>query len=158
MPTDSPAIAAPQKESLLIMKRVRSLLATGLPRRSSPRAVALIAVALLAGCGGVRPRAAPLDENLARTSLKTALDAWKKGDSPAALKDGSPSIVAQDPDWVGGARLLAYEIGGDGERIAENLFVPVKLTVKTKKGKQAQSQVKYVIGTSPQIMVFRSLR
>ena len=129
----------------------------GTPRRSSLRMVAFVAIAFLAGCG-VRQRAAPLDEELARSSLKAALDGWKKGDSPATLKNGSPSIIAQDPDWVTGARLVAYEYAGDSRRVAENLFVPVKLTLKAKNGKQTSQSVTYVIGTSPHVMVFRLLR
>ena len=56
------------------------------------------------------------------------------------------------------ARLVAYTLDGDDKRVAENLFVPVKLTLKLKNGKQATKNVTYVIGTSPQVMVFRSLR
>lgn len=104
----------------------------------------------------MRPRASSLDEDLARTSLRTALEAWKKGEAPGSLKTGLPSIVAQDPDWAAGVRLVAYELAGEEQRVAENLFVPVKLTLRMKKGRQAQSQVKYVIGTSPHTMVFRS--
>ncbi len=89
--------------------------------------------------------------------LKTSLEAWKKGDPPDTLKNGSPSIIAQDPDWVTGARLVAYTLDADDKRGAENLFVPVKLTLKLKNGKQATTNVTYVIGTSPQVMVFRSL-
>ena len=105
----------------------------------------------------MRQRAAPLDVELAREVLKTSLEAWKKGDSADTLKNGSPSIIAQDPDWVTGARLIAYTLDGDDKRVAENLFVPVKLTLKLKNGKQATKNVTYVIGTSPQVMVFRSL-
>jgi hypothetical protein len=118
--------------------------------------VDLIATACVAGCG-VRERAAPLDVELAREALKTSLEAWKKGDSPDTLKNGSPSIIAQDPDWVTGARLVAYTFDGDDNRVAENLFIPVELTLKLKTGKQAAKNVTYVIGTSPQVMVFRSL-
>jgi hypothetical protein len=99
-----------------------------------------------------------LDEDLARISLRTTLETWKKGDSPTTLKNGSPSIVAQDPDWVAGARLVTYEFAGEDRRVAENLFVPVMLTLETKNGRKTRSQVEYVIGTSPHIMVFRSLR
>jgi hypothetical protein len=119
--------------------------------------VALIATASLAGCGE-RERADPLDVELAREALKTSLECWKKGDSADTLKSGSPSIIAHDPDWVAGARLVAYTLGGDDTRVAENLFVPIKLTLKLKNGKQATKNVTYVIGTSPQVMVFRSLR
>ena len=115
----------------------------------------LIFTACLAGCG-VRQRAAPLDVELARDVLKTSLKTWKKGDSPDTLKNGLPSIIAQDPDWVTGARLVAYTLDGDDKRVAENLFVPAKLTLKLKNGKQVTKSVGYVIGTSPQVMVFRS--
>src|SRR5262249_37167722 len=127
----SAAATVREKEAKFIMKCVRSLMAARLARRSSRQTVALIAVACLTGCG-VRPRASPLDEDLARTSLRTALEAWKKGDSPATLKNGSPSIVAQDPDWVAGTRLVAYELASEDRRVAENLFVPVELTLETK--------------------------
>jgi hypothetical protein len=116
--------------------------------------VIFVAVSLT-GCG-VRPRAAPLDEELANASLKATLESWKKGEPPATLKNGSPSIIAQDPDWVAGARLLAHEFAGESKRDGENLFVPVKLTLKAKNGKQSLKTVTYVIGTSPQVMVFRS--
>ena len=85
------------------------------------------------------------------------MEAWKKGDSPETLKNGSPSIIAQDPDWVAGARLVAYSVDGDDNRVADNLFVPVKLTLNLKNGKPATKNVTYVIGTSPHVMVFRSL-
>jgi hypothetical protein len=117
---------------------------------------ALLAVVCLAGCGA-RPQAAPLDEDLARASLKAALEAWKKGDSAETLKTGSPPIIAQDPDWVTGQRLLAYEFAGEGSRDADNLFVPVKLTLKAKNGRQSSKSVSYVIGTSPHVMVFRQV-
>jgi hypothetical protein len=118
--------------------------------------VALVATACLSGCG-VRQHSAPLDVELARDVLKTSLESWMKGDSADTLRDGSPSIIAQDPDWVTGARLVAYTLDGDDKRVAENLFVPARLTLKLKNGKQATKNVTYVIGTSPQVMVFRSL-
>jgi hypothetical protein len=139
------------------MRPVRRVDAAGAPKRPSRRFAFFLVVACLAGCG-VRQRAAPLDEELAGAALKAALEGWKKGDSPESLKHGVPSIIAQDPDWVTGTRLLAYEAAGDRKRVAENLFVPVKLTLRAKNGKQTSKSVTYVIGTSPHVMVFRSLR
>ena len=138
------------------MNRVRGQMELSARRQTLAWLVALIATACLAGCG-VRQRAAPLDVELAREALKTSLEAWKKGDSPDALKNRSPSIIAQDPDWVAGARLIAYTFNDDDKHVAENLFVPVELTLKLKNRKQATKNVTYVIGTSPQVMVFRSL-
>jgi hypothetical protein len=119
--------------------------------------VAALAVALLAGCG-VGPRAEPLNEELAGASLKAALEAWKRGDPPRSLENASPPVIAQDQDWLAGARLVDYEPAGDGRRTADNLFAPVKLRLKTRAGKAATKTVTYVIGTSPHVMVVRMPR
>lgn len=125
--------------------------------RAPLRLLAVFTVAFLAGCG-VRPKAEPLNEELARDSLKATLEAWKRGDSAESLQKASPPVVAQDPDWVARARLVDYEFTGDSRREGENLFAPVKLTLKLKSGKPASKTVTYVIGTSPHIMVFRKIR
>jgi hypothetical protein len=138
------------------MKSLEYLIEASAPRRPSRRVAVLIAVVFVVGCG-VSERAAPLDVGLAREALKTSLECWKKGDSAAALKSSSPSIVAQDPDWVAGTRLVAYELENDGKTETANLFIPVKLTLTMKNGKQTTKTVTYVIGTSPHLMVFRSL-
>ncbi len=112
---------------------------------------------ILAGCGGSQ-RAADVEPERARDALKTTLDGWKKGDAPDALKGGSPSIVAQDLDWLGGAKLVDYAVSGEGKPVAANLYVPVDLTLKLPNGKQVKKKVTYVVGTSPYLTVFRSLK
>lgn len=114
------------------------------------------AATLLAGCSGSKN--APVDADRARDALKTTLDGWKKGDSPAALKDGSPSITVQDLDWLAGARLVDYQVDGEGKAVEANLYVPVKLTLRTKDGKEVKKNVSYVVGTSPIVTVFRNFR
>jgi hypothetical protein len=113
--------------------------------------------AMLAGCSG-SGRAAPVDASRAREALTIALDGWKKGDSPSALKDGSPSITVQDLDWLGGARLLEYRVTGEGKAVEANLYVPVDLTLKTAQGRETKKSVSYVVGTSPIVTVFRDFR
>jgi hypothetical protein len=139
--------------------------ATGLFRlKESPRirggvhAIAFVAMAaILAGCSGSQ-RAAAVDPARAREALTTALDGWKKGDTPTSLKDGSPAITVQDLDWLAGAKLLAYEVTGDGKAVEANLYVPVKLTLKTPEGREIKKSVSYVVGTSPIVTVFRDFR
>jgi len=110
----------------------------------------------MSGCSGSRYDA--VDPGRARDALKVALDGWKKGDTPAALKEGSPPIVVQDLDWIGGAKLVDYQVDGDGKAREANLYVPVKLTLRSRQGKEIKKSVSYVVATSPRLMVFRNLR
>lgn len=112
------------------------------------------AAPLLSGCSGQR-RAAPVDPDRARETLRIALDAWKRGDTLEAVKSGSPSIVAQDFDWMNGSRLVAYEVTGDGKNDDANLRIPVRLTLRTAQGREIKKSVSYVVGTSPALTVFR---
>src|SRR5689334_17618700 len=84
----------------------------------------LLGLAPLPGCGG-SGTAAPVDPPRAREALKVAMESWKKGDRIDALRSGSPPIVAQDFDWMGGHRLLAYEVKGEGKDDDANLRIPV---------------------------------
>jgi hypothetical protein len=114
------------------------------------------ALVLMAGCGqDVVGRASRVDPPRAREALKTVLDGWKKGDTPAGLKSASPSIVVQDFDWMSGHRLLAYEVASDGKDDDANLRIPVKLTLKAPNGRELEKRVSYVVGTSPAVTVFR---
>jgi hypothetical protein len=141
------------------------LKATGLIRLAKNRrvrrgvlAIALGAVAaILSGCSGSQ-HAAAVDPARAREALTIVLDGWKKGDSPSSLKDGSPAITVQDLDWLGGSRLLDYQVTGDGKAVEANLYVPVKLTLKTPEGREIKKSVSYVVGTSPIVTVFRDFR
>ncbi|MDR3634445.1 MAG: hypothetical protein P4L84_11620 [Isosphaeraceae bacterium] len=135
------------------------------PLRSDPRrtswgrclGASLLAAFLLAGCSGSQ-RAAPVDTSRAHEALKAALEGWKKGDSPSALQSGTPSITVQDLDWLAGARLVDYQVDGEGRPVEANLYVPVKLTLRTAKGKEVNKKVNYIVGTSPILTVFRDFR
>jgi hypothetical protein len=116
----------------------------------------LIAVVMLAGCSG--STAQPVDSARAREALTITLDSWKKGESPKALQSGSPSITAQDLDWISGAKLVSYRVTGDGKAKEANLHVPVRLTLQTSTGQELTKDVSYVVGTSPRVTVFRELR
>jgi hypothetical protein len=115
------------------------------------------AAALMSGCSGAGPMAAPVDPAMARSALATVMESWKKGDKPESLQSGSPAIVVQDLDWSRGAVLIAFEISGEGKNDDANLRVPVALTLKQPDGKTVKRQATYLVGTSPSVTVFREL-
>lgn len=130
----------------------------GLARRALLTTYGSVAVAglLFSGCFG-QERAAAVDPGRARRALQTALESWKKGDTIEQLRSNSPSIVAQDFDWMAGARLVDYEVTGDGKDDDANLRIPVKLSLRTAQGKDLSKSVSYVVGTSPVLTVFREM-
>lgn len=123
--------------------------------RSSP--VWLLFLTVAAGCSSSGPRAAPVVPETARTALRTTLDAWKAGQTPESLNQASPPIVAQDIDWLGGSKLLAYQVLDDGTPEDANLRVPVELKLKDKSGRETTRKVVYVVGTDPKVTVFRAM-
>ena len=115
----------------------------------------LITCGLVAGCSGAP--AAHVDAPGARQALRTTLESWKKGDPIGSLKEASPSIVAQDMDWEAGRQLINFEVLDEGKDESVNLRIPVDLTLRDKAGKEVKKKVKYVVGTSPVITVFREI-
>ena len=120
------------------------------------RLLALLAV-IVAGCTASR-YSDPVDTERARETLNTALEGWKKGDSPSVLKDGTPAISVQDADWLAGAKLVDYQLTAEGKAVASNLRVPVTLTIRSKQGKDVKKNVTYIVGTSPVLTIFRDFR
>jgi hypothetical protein len=109
------------------------------------------------GCGTGPRRAGPVDVELARDSLRAALESWKKGEPPETLRDRYPSITIQDMDWKTGYVLVNYELRDGEKEDASNLHCPVRLTVRDPQGKEVKKPVTYVIGTDPVITVFREM-
>ena len=105
-----------------------------------------LVVGFCVGCGS----SAPVDAPKAKRALVAALDAWKRGDKPDSLKP----VVVQDMDWMGGAKLVSYELG-DGKDDNLNLRCPVKLKLVDADGKEVEKTVTYMVGTSPVTTVFR---
>jgi hypothetical protein len=107
------------------------------------------------GCGGDYSAAAHrVDPETARSTLNSVLDGWKAGDNPDAWQQKSPSVVIQDFDWKGGAKLLSYEILTT-EAIDANLHCQVKLSLISPTGNETEKTVTYLVGTSPVLTVFR---
>lgn len=123
-------------------------------RRRADIASLVIAVATLAGCGGnTLPPAA--DPALARQSLTTALDAWKHGGKPDALKASSPPVQVIDRNWEEGSTLVSYAIQGEGMPLGQNLQLPVTLEWKDPRGKAVKKDVNYVVSTGEPVVVAR---
>ena len=98
-----------------------------------------------------------MDAAGARQALRTTLESWKKGEPIESLKDQTPTIVAQDLDWESGSTLVGFNVLDDGKDESISLRIPVELTLQNKAGKEVKKKVKYMVGTSPVITVFREI-
>ncbi len=104
----------------------------------------------LTGCGNSASDH-PLDADVAHTSLEKALTAWVDGKKPAELK---PEIIMGDFAWDSGKKLVSFEIlTKDETSDGTNLHVKVKRKFQ-KDGKESESEVLYIVGTSPVITIF----
>ena len=119
------------------------MLMSRLPRRG------MLVVVLAFGLWGCskETQSHPLDEDLARKSVKKAMEAWVEGKTP---KDLQPEVVVGDPDWEQGKKLVSFEIVTNEETSdGSNLHIVVK-----QKFEASDSQVTYIVGTSPVVTVF----
>ncbi len=106
-----------------------------------------IIVAAVSGCSSGDVASHPLDEELARTSLKHAMQAWADGKTPQDLR---PEIVVGDSAWERGDKLDSFEILDQEETTdGSNLHIPVRRKLGSK-----ESTVTYIVGTSPVISIF----
>ena len=94
---------------------------------------------------------------VAESTLVKVLDAWKSGQKPDELAKQSPKIVAQDMDWVMGAKLAEYKVTGNNVPKDANLISEVELNLVAPDGKEKKKTVKYIVGTSPVLTVFRQM-
>ena len=99
----------------------------------------LLLLALVVGCGG-----GP-DLDRSKSIVKTALDKWKSGATPADLK--TESITINDPDWLSGAKLLDYELKDASGQPQQGPRVVVKLNLENRAGKKLDKEVAYEVLT-----------
>jgi hypothetical protein len=126
--------------------------------RSLATAVILSSTLLSSGCGPDRvQKQAPVNVTVAESTLVKVLDAWKSGQKPDELAKQSPKIVAQDMDWVMGAKLADYKVTGNNVPKDANLISEVELNLVAPDGKEKKKTVKYIVGTSPVLTVFRQM-
>jgi len=102
---------------------------------------------VLCGCSQTETPSHPLDPALARTSLEKAMQAWVDGKVP---KDLQPEIVCGDPSWENGKKLVSFEVQTNEETSDDsNLHIRVK-----QKFDSSESEVTYIVGTSPVVTIF----
>ena len=122
--------------------------------RTTRRIGLLLALTLgmLAGCG--RKLSPEADATKARDGLETALAAWKKGDKPDSLHDGSPAIYLNDPQWQKGSRLVDFKIESSSEqRVGQGLCYTVLLTLQDGKGTNRERKVVYQVHTDKAVVI-----
>jgi hypothetical protein len=112
-----------------------------------------------AGCSrGTEPvEQPPYDSSLARTTLVSALDSWKKGDARTLVKR-KPPIRFVDDDSIAGLRLVDYEIEEPDAPIELHKDVSVILSLRDQGGKVIRREARYQVATSPGLAVLRSDR
>ncbi len=109
--------------------------------------VAAVAMALsLAGCEGTGNARFVPDADVARSSLETALGAWRDG-KPCEPIESTPPIRIADSLWQGGQQIESFAIGDEESDDDGTKQFPVKLTLK-KTGK-VEGVRYYVHGRNP---------
>ncbi len=109
------------------------------------------AVVLCLGCGG--PPAA-IEPDRANQAMRTALDAWQKGEPVNSLKDRKPSIQMVDPDWQAGFKLVSYQLQKEQPWGADVVFHTL-LSLQKGTGKAVQKKVLYTVGTGSVFTIVR---
>jgi hypothetical protein len=105
------------------------------------------------GCGPVAPQ--PADHEAARDALRTALDAWKKGDPPDSLAQAQPPIHVSDWRWRSGVKLVRYQIDEGDQTTGAERRCPVQLWIDAGAGKTIQETTVYGVATHPALTVSR---
>jgi hypothetical protein len=106
---------------------------------------ALPLASLLAGCSASPPAYAPPSDE-ARTSLETALTAWRDG-KPCGPIAGTPSIEVIDSNWQAGQQIESFQIGDEQENANGNKQFAVAVKMKKPPGDKSFQYV--VFGRGP---------
>lgn len=108
------------------------------------------------GCGGQQV-AAPVDPQQARSTLEAVLADWQAGGTPDGWQQKSPKVVVQDFEWASGAKLVSFQIQGEGEAKDANLYCKVQIVTSSGGQTSPPRVVTYVVGTDPVLTVFRDM-
>lgn len=112
--------------------------------------LAMVFVAI--GCGPSNGLDRPLNVELARKSVETAMQAWIDGKKPVDLK---PDLIVGDPAWDAGRKLVSFQLVAEKERSdGSNLHIVVSREFRDGSGPGKKSEVTYIVGTSPVVSIF----
>jgi hypothetical protein len=114
----------------------------------------IFGLVFLAGCGGQR-LPLPGDPGQALEALRSALNAWARGENAASLRGGAAPIHVVDGDWDRGLLLEKYQQTPTAQLSGPNLRCPVRLSLRDKAGRPFQKQVVYLIETGERISIVR---
>ncbi len=119
----------------------------GLPFLRIINTILCLVVLSIAGCAGSETAPYPLDQELARSSVEKAMQAWVDGKTPKDLK---PEIIIGDSGWEQGRKLVSFEVIHEEETSdGSNLHIRV-----LRKFDAGESKVTYIVGTSPVVTIF----
>lgn len=118
------------------------------------KSAVILGLLLLCGCSN-KMESHPVDPNLARNTLDAVLKSWQEGAAPESWQQKVPSVVVQDMDWQSGRKLKSFEVIEPTEAVDANLHCQVKLVFEDAGQGEVERTVKYVVGTSPVLTVFR---
>jgi hypothetical protein len=112
-----------------------------------------LCLVFLQGCGkGLAPNS---DIDQAGPALRTALEAWKGGKSQKELAGQTPSIIMNEDDWREGKRLTDFKMDNAGALQGRQVVWRVEITLQDKSGKTTVQRAKYVIDTTPRLVIVR---
>lgn len=117
----------------------------------------LLGTACLATFAGCEPTAQDLDLDpaAAHSAFQTFLEAWRDGKTPEQLREGNPPIITRDPDWAAGHKLTAFQVAPEESNDGTNLHLTADLELTDLQGRKNKQRVTYVVGTDPQVTIFR---
>lgn len=126
--------------------------------RSRVHAAVLFLILTVCGCGGgYSPEANRVDPEQARDMLESVLISWQLGDTPQFWRQQDPQVVIQDVDWSAGKKLEEFELLDEGKAIDANLHCRVRLKLVDPQQGELEQTVTYLVTTSPNLTVFRSM-
>jgi hypothetical protein len=123
------------------------------PKQRFPRIKMVAAATLvlfLAGCERSGNARFTPDADVARSSLQTALTAWRDG-RPCGPIEGTPPIRVADSLWQNGQQIASFEIGDELADADGTKQYPVKLTLK--KGGKVED-VRYIVNGRDPVWIF----
>lgn len=91
-----------------------------------------------------------------QATLRSALEAWRAGQTQQSLIRGSPSIVIQDHDWMNGYKLIEYHILDQFSVEDSDFRFSVELTLMDESGRESSRKIAYIVGSRPNLTVFRA--
>ncbi|GIW85894.1 MAG: hypothetical protein KatS3mg108_0218 [Isosphaeraceae bacterium] len=117
-------------------------------------AAVLLASVVLAGCGESLPPETTADQ--AVQVLRSALDGWRQGGSPAEVTvPAIGPVQVLDRDWESGLRLEDYRLEGEAQPLGLGLQYAVRLVLRDPQGRPMEKTVTYVVQGAPSPVVAR---